>query len=892
MSDDFWQRVKQVFGELAAAPPPERATLLDKLCGEDESLRREVAALLAQNDRPDESIRDVVEMAASDTLSEIPDTNVGRTFGPWRLKRLLARGGMGAVYLAERADGSYEQQAAVKLINAAVMSTTAMQRFNEERQILARLQLNNVARLIDGGTTDDGEPWLAMEYVDGERIDSYCESHKLGLNDRLTLFRKVCAGVDYAHRNLVVHRDIKPANILVDGNGEPRLLDFGVAKLFENPSDLATVTELRAMTPRYASPEQLRGEPLSISTDVYSLSVLLYELLAGVGPYDKYTGDAAAMHAAICSGDCERPSTAAQRASSNSAAHVRVHFKKLHGDLDNIVLMGLRLEATRRYASVRELSEDIKRYLSHKPVIARPDTFAYRSSKFVQRRRGALLVTAGVLALVIGMSAVLVNRIILERNVAEAAREQAEQVTLFLTDLLRGVDRFESDGEDGTLRNILDDGAKRVETELVNQPLERARLMEVIAETYNAISLNDKAAALSRQALSIRLPELGERHPDTLASMRNVGHFGRLEGADVNESMALLRKTRDLQIDVLGAGSHEVASTAFALAQALRYAGDQGAALKELEQGYAILVNLPAGHSDHEFEPVYLNQMGSAHNSLGDATKAIEFYERALTALDSMDLPDHPLRSGLLSNIGTTLRKQGEAEAAINYLERAVAFTRRVLGEDSEDYEVQLSSLGRALSELGRFEDANDALNKARAVASKLYGESHPFFAWHLVNLARLRQLENRHADSIDLLDRAIPIYRAAYGEYHPFLAAAEIGYSESSLAVGLPAVAVRQARETLDRIQKDENHERHIEALGRGILGRALGELGRDDEARELLTGAITDLRELFGDQHLLTAQVARFLVDFLDARGATAEAEPYRELTAPYDMFDIPPK
>ncbi len=887
MRDGFWQQVKQVFGEVAGLPESERRAALERACGDDHKLRKEVEALLRQPELSDASIRDAVGQMASEALSAIPDSKVDRMFGPWKLRRLLARGGMGAVYLADRADGAFEQQAAVKLVNAAIMSPAAMQGFNDERQILARLQHVNVARLIDGGTSAEGEPWLAMEYIDGERIDAYCKSKNLGTNDRLALFRKVCAGVDYAHRNLVVHRDIKPSNILVDESGEPKLLDFGVAKLFDDQSTDATVTEHRAMTPKYASPEQLRGEPLSTATDVYSMSVLLYELLTGLSPYEKHSSDAVALHAAICAGDFERPSTALDGYPERQDRRSRMLIKSLHGDLDNIILKGLRTEVNRRYESVRELADDIDRYLRHEPVLARPDTLRYRASKFVQRRRVPLLFATGALGILLVTSALFVNRIITERNVAETERDRAEQVTAFLGDLLRGADRYESQGEQLTLRDILDNGAEQIKTQLVSQPVARAQLMQLMGETYNALSLNREAGELSQLAFELRKESLGARHPDTLASMRNAAHYSRVAGADVEKAIESLIEVRELQIEVLGEGSHEVASTRFALALALRETGQQLASRDEFQAAYDTLVALPVEHPDHQFEPTILNQLGNVSSSLGEPDQAIEYFQQALSELQQRNQMDHPVVSALYSNLGAVLRRKGRLDEAQSYMYKAVEHTRRILGEESEDFEVQMSTLGRVLSQMGRFDEANEALGSARDVAIKLYGKEHPYYAWHLVNLARLRQLENRFADSVPLLEEALPIYKKAYGDYHPFMSAAEVGLAESMHELGEPARAVKALRTTLATMQEIEDHERHTEALGRGFLGRSLAAMGQSQEAELLMTGALSDLREQFGDEHALVAQTARYLVDFLDANNKSGDADPYRSLTASYDRF-----
>ena len=877
MTDERFQKVKRLFNQVAGLAPEERSKQLDVACADDDELRANVEKLLAGHDSGDTFVHSAVAEAASHALDAPGQSSVGRVFGAWRLVSLIDRGGMGAVYLAERADGAFEQQAAVKLISAATMSPVALQRFNDERQILARLEHPYIARLIDGGTTEEGEPWLAMEYVNGVRIDEYCDSLGLGIPARLSLFKKVAAGIDYAHRNLVVHRDIKPSNILVTPDGEPKVLDFGVARLFANDGGaVATVTEYRALTPIYASPEALKGEPLTIATDVYSLSVMLYELLVGATPFAAMADDATALHVAICEGDREAPSVAVSR-SANSAQRVR----ELSGDLDNIVLKGLRPEIERRYGSVRELVEDIDRHLRDQPVLARPDTLKYRTAKFLKRRRGPVVTGVAAVAVIAVSSTLFINRIITERNNAEAAQARAEQVTIFLTDLFTAPDRHASAGRDITVNDVLDEGAERIRTELADQPLERARLMQLIAETYNGLSLNAKAAELSAEAYAIRRELLGELHVDTLASKRGVANYGRLKGDDVDAAIATLEEVLAAQIEVAGADSEEVAATHDALGGTLRYRGDQLAALVHYEAAMEILSGLEAGHPHRQFRVNVLNQIGNIQSSLGEPESAIATYQQTLDMLEERGETEHPLVGSLHSNIGGAYSKLGQYDKALGYLETAVEHTRRILGEQNEDYEVQLSTLGRTLTRLRRFDEAESALDKARGVAEGLYGEDHPYYAWHLVNLARMRQLQDNHAAARELLDEAIPVYREAYGDYHPFLAAAEIGYAESATETGDVALAARQARETLERMRGYEDHERHIEALGRSVLGRALGLLGEDEEARVLMRDGLASLREMFGDEHQLVVQAAGYFVAFLEQRDEPV-AEEYRVLLA----------
>jgi len=892
MNADLWQRAEQVFHEVSSCPDDAREARLTALCGEDAELRALIESLLAHASETGvieenrHGVRGSIERSVATFVAAQSPTAAGRRVGPWLLKKLIGRGGMGAVYLAERADGQFEQRAAVKLVNQSALSADAMQRFDDERQILARLEHPNVARLIDGGTADDGVPWLAMEFVDGVRIDEYCAREQLDLRARLELFRKVCSAVQYAHRNLIVHRDIKPSNILVDSRGEPKLLDFGVAKLFgSDRQDLTvTVAERRVLTPRYSSPEQLQGLPLTTATDVYSLSLLLYELLVGSNPYRTEASDPVSLHHAICETEPEPPSAAVARAADLTVVPMAVGrlSRTLRGDLDNIILMGLRKEPERRYASAQALGDDIGRYLNDEPVIARADTWTYRGAKFLKRRRLPVLAVSGALLVLIVVSSFFVNRILFERDAAEAARLRAEQMSEFLQELLRGADRFASAGEEVTVRNILDAGAERVRTELADQPIEQARLMQTIADTYHTLSLFEPAMEYTTLALELRRRELGPTNLETLYSMREYAELIYLTGGDTTEALARLEETRDLQVAALGPSSSEVAATDHVIGVVQRVLGNPSEALTALQAAREILANLPPNHNERRNEPLVVNQIGSALDSMGDREGALAAYREALNLFESRGQSDHPGVGALQHNIGLTLRAQGKLEEALPYLRKAIDHTRRILGEENEDYEVQLSSLGRTLAQLHRFDEANIYAQRALEVAKKLYGPDHQWYAYNLVNVARLRQLEGRHTDAVALLERATAIYREAFGPYHRFLAAAEVGLADSSIEIGHVAQAEELIRGTLLRIHEDPEHERHIEALARTVHGRALGLLSQHDEAEALLIGGVADLRAIVGDEHPLTAQAAQYLVTFLDETGRSSAADEYRPLLA----------
>lgn len=423
-SGNRWERLEEIFAAVADLPPGERAPALDRLCGDDTALRAEAESLLSYEDGSTGVLSGVVGQAAASVAAD--QRAVGRRFGPYYAIRLVGAGGMGAIYLAARADDQFQKQVAVKLIKSGMDSDAVVRRFHTERQILANLDHPYIARLLDGGTTDDGRPYFVMEYIRGKPIDQYCEAAGLGVEEICELFRKACEAVAYAHRNLVVHRDLKPGNVLVTADGTPKLLDFGIATILTagpgEPSADQTVTMgARAMTPDYASPEQVRGGAVTTATDVYALGAVLYHLLTGQKPHRLQGLTAGEIEAAICDRDPARPSTVAPQTLR----------RRLQGDLDNIVLKALRKERDRRYPSADALSEDLRRYMAGLPVTAREDTAFYRAGKFLRRHRVAAAATA-VVALSLAAGAVVST---VEARRARAAQQVAEERLGQMTEL-------------------------------------------------------------------------------------------------------------------------------------------------------------------------------------------------------------------------------------------------------------------------------------------------------------------------------------------------------------------------------------------------------------------------------------------------------------------------
>src|SRR3984885_9291410 len=521
----------------------------------------------------------------------------GDRIGPYRILRTLGVGGMGEVYLAERADAEFEQQVAIKVVHGSLRGVQS--RLKVERQILAQLDHPNIAHLLDGGSLPDGTAYIVMEYVDGVPIDVFCDSNRLDINARLRLFQTVCAAVHYAHQNLIVHRDLKPSNILVTAAGVPKLLDFGIAKLLDDrQSSLHTVAvthaDLRVMTPDHASPEQVRGQPITTSSDVYVLGVLLYKLLCGASPFVIPSMRLSEIERAICEKDPLPPSQTVgdDSAESNSMAEARGTTAKrlkrsLVGDLDNIVLMAMRKEPERRYGSAEQLASDIQRYLDGKPVIARRDTVSYRTSKFVKRHWLPVSAAAAATFVVIAFSistyvqsvriAAERDRVEQQREVAEHERARAEEVSSFLVNLFKLSDPGENRGNQVTAREILDSGAKRLQAGLQDQPATKAALLSAVGSVYDSLGQFQDALPLLDESLQLQAQSQDRSRVDTLLELgrARIG-AGDLPGAEAPLQEALHTAQRDS-----GASSVQTGHSLWSLGM-LRFEQGRNAEAKDL----------------------------------------------------------------------------------------------------------------------------------------------------------------------------------------------------------------------------------------------------------------------------------------------------------------------
>ena len=519
-------KIDSLFEEALDLEPGEQQRFLAELAREDAELAEEVRGLLGFSEDEEDERLSLTKILTGPLWEQLGETvgittrpEKGERIGAYRVVKEVGRGGMAVVYLAERADGAFDQEVALKLLQPGNLTDELLARFEQERQILASLNHPAIARLLDGGLDDKDRPFIVLEYVEGEPIDAYCDHHRLDLDARIELFLEVAKAVRYAHRQLVIHRDLKPSNILVTHEGQVKLLDFGIAKLLDPASagEFAapqTQTLNRRLTPEYASPEQVRGEAVSTASDVYQLGLLFYELLTGERAYRFAKGSATEAERVICTEIPRRPSTAKASESSLEARQASGPqlSRRLRGDLDNIVLRSLAKEPERRYPSPAELIEDLERYRSGMPVKARPDTLRYRSGKFIRRHRFGLSAAAAIVALLIGyaVTATLQAReIAKERDRARLEATKAQEVKDFLVDVFETSAPEERLGKETTALELLDQGSSRLQEELALQPETQAELLATVGEIYRKIGAFDRAEPLLTRAV-----ELQERSSD------------------------------------------------------------------------------------------------------------------------------------------------------------------------------------------------------------------------------------------------------------------------------------------------------------------------------------------------------------------------------------------
>ncbi len=897
-------RVEALFEAALDRPEPERAAFVAAEAGDDAPLAAEVSALLAAHARAG-----VLDVPVAPPRREVPPPVA---LGPYRVVAELGRGGMAMVYVGERDDGQFRQRVAIKLLRAGLGHPALVARFEVERQILAALAHPGIARLFDGGVAPDGRPFLVMELVDGVPIDEHCDRREAGIEERLRLFVAVARAVHHAHRRLVVHRDLKPTNILVTPQGEVKLLDFGIAKLLDPaaaPGAPVTESGLRPMTPEYAAPEQLTGEPITTACDVYQLGVVLYELLTGRRPIRRDGRSPQAWERAVLTEEPpapsaiigappppvgrdghapEEPAVVARRRGLTPGALAR----RLAGDLDRIALMALRKEPERRYASAEQFAEDVERHLAGLPVLAQGDGGGYRARKFLQRHwRGftAAAVACAALAggtLVATWQARVASR---ERDRAEAlarraeaARRESDEVAGFLVGL------FEADGPDQgtgagtgdsvTARELLARGLARV-SRLEGEPRVQARLLGAVARVYERLGLFDRALDLAQQALARSRAaggdglEVATRLEDVARMYRQLGqldsaeHYYRSALAHARESGGDTSATVAVLLGDLGRLS--VARGGLARAESLyRASVDRHRALRAPDS-----VRLALAYEG----------LGAVLRRRGRFLEAEANFSLALALRRAAQGPAHPdVATPLLQLARVRHYDLGRPAEGERLAEEALAIQRAALGPTHWHLAPALAEIGQARLDQGDTSGAEARFTEALALRRGAFGPLHPSVAESKDHLAQLWHAMGRLREADTLYASALRDWRTLLGDRHPTVAGTAMGLASVRWDRGLRASADSLVHEALAIREATYGRDHPLVADCLARLARQRVALRDFAAAEPLLIEALAIRRRAYGDGHGMVIATARDLVALYEAAGRPEAAAPYRELAA----------
>ena len=760
------------------------------------------------------------------------------------------------MYLAERADAQFEQQVAIKVVHGGTLSRAVQSRLKMERQILAQLDHPNIAHLIDGGSLPDGSAYIVMEYVDGAPIDEYCDAHSLDIRARLKLFQSVCAAVHYAHQNLIVHRDLKPSNILVTSGGTPKLLDFGIAKLLDERqagSHTLAVThaDIRIMTPDHASPEQVRGQAITTSSDVYVLGVLLYKLLAGTSPFVISSMRLAEIERAICEKDPLPASQVVQTDESESSqflaaarsTNARKLRRILQGDLDNIVAMAMRKEPERRYGSAQELVGDIQRYLDGLPVIARRDTLSYRATKFLKRHW--LPVGAGIsAALMIVAFAITTyeqsrrisaesNRVVQQRERAENERARAEEVSTFLVDLFKLTDPQENRGNQVTARELLDSGAKRLQAGLQDQPNTKAALLSTVGAVYDSLGQFQVAEPILDE--SLRLQGAGD-DTSRLNTLLELGR-ARMGAGNLSGAEAPLQEALHLAQIRFGAGSPQSAHVLWGLG-ILRFEQGRLSESKDLYQ--RALGLMESAKTPQTDASQVLDDLASVYMREQQWALAKEAYERALEIDRRVLGDDHPRLVVYLSNLATAVQNMGDLKRAETLFRDAIERNRRAYGDNHPDGVAAKENYALLLQREGRLTEAEPLLRQALAAKLTLYGPDHYKVGYSHVSLALLLHDKGDLAGSESEFRQALAVYDKSLPPNHQYRASLLMHFARLLVDRNKPEQALPMSEQSIKIWTESSGVESPRTAQAHAIHAYVLEHLNQSHEAAEELDAAL----------------------------------------------------
>lgn len=894
MDPSTWKKIETILDQILPLEKSEQTKFIEKHV-DDPEIKKEINALLEAELNAPEYIDHGVEafFTEEENFREITDDFSHETFeiDRYEIEKEIGRGGMSVVYLAHRTDGEFDQKVAVKIIQPFGLDREdRFRRLRAERQILANLQHPNIARVYDGGVTPEGWPYMVMELVDGITITQYCRDHKLNLEGRLNLFLKICDAVIFAHRNLVVHRDLKPGNILVTETGQVKLLDFGIAKLLtDNETSPATQTGKPLMTPEYAAPEQFKNEVITTAVDVYSLGVILYELLTDVRPYDLSGISLTEMERLVCEKEPARPS---EKSSS----------LKLNHDLDLICLKALRKEAENRYSSVEEFQEDLLRYQQGLPILAHPSSLGYKTHKFIKRNKASLVTIALFLAAIAGFAVYHISQVTEQRNIAQTEAEKATRIKNFTTNLFYSNSPYSIQNVDEgvTLEKILETGQQNIETELADDPEVYAEMQFVIGQAYLGIGDYGKSSEAFEKAIDTAIKEHGEIHR-TVAIYLNL--LGRLEGMQGNYDTALshLNRAMDINRQLYGEISSNLtlnyaeAARVYALKRemntALEYYQKSIQMHEELGEKHTLeynmtlsgMINLQIrlrmlddaeknqlqaiedlkeiyGENHLHMANAYL-RMAEIHYQKSNFSESEDFIKRSLDIRETLQSPNNPDLLNTYNFLGNLYRQTGRYEESEKNLQHAIRLAREHDYSDTLNYTTYLNNLAVTKTYLGQLDSAAVIHREVLDLRKKHLPPDNPSITLSMYNLGYMHHRLGNLNEAKILFEQVVERDKNSLGDDHPEIA--------------IDLVKLAAVYRDLNEFQRAEDAFREAEVIfnehypeNHHRIGEFYREYGQmkmmqnlRDEALNYLTKSMAIFKENYDDGHDDIKSVEKFL-------------------------------
>lgn len=799
MEHKEWKQISEIVDQVLSLPDEERRNAIKEFCKNEPELEREVVSLLEAIDESGQFMDDKIHdknALLQDFHNQLDDEDpeaetdlfIGEKIGRWTLTDLLGRGGMGSVYKAKRSDDTGVQQAgALKILHKSLASPHHLERFKIEQQILASLQHPHIAGFIDSGVTPDGVPYMVMEFVEGETLVEYCNKRAFSIRQRLELFKTICRPLQYAHKNLIVHRDLKPENILIDKEDNVKILDFGIAKLLDpNLYELSSVETqpwMRMLSVNYAAPEQIAGKPVTTSTDLYSLGVLLYKLLTDLHPFDFSGKSYQEVEKIILQSDPLLPS---QRLSDFSNQNKKTDIAKdrstripdliqiLKGDLDAIIRKAMHKDAERRYASAEMLEADIERYLGGLPVLARPDSIDYRVRKFVRRHRAGVVSSVTVGLVFVTLVTLYTVQITTERNRAEEAARQAQleatkarRVTSFLSSLFQAGDPYDSGRTDGipTVDELLENGLANIRAELEEEPEIYSEILAEIGQSFLGLRRFSRAKEILNESLEISIQIHGENHPFTASVMALLGRAeGRLGNRD--RAIKLLNKALSIRREQMPVRTESIASNYADLGYFYAYAADYEKASKNYKE--ALILYSEMGLENGSDAIYTLSNLANVQKqqSLYDESEANML--SALEKLKSLYGEEHVSIANIYVSLADLYRQNSDFQMAENYLQKGIELRKKLAGNEHPDIITDLNAFGLLLKDQGKYAQAEEQFNEAIQLFNESGQTDRLTYSVYLNNLAVVKMALEQYESATDLYDEVLAIRRSKLQEDSP----------------------------------------------------------------------------------------------------------------------------